>query len=58
MSDLAVTLTVAQLRALVREAVADAIREASEPREPTAPISDEEHASARARWLRKMGGKR
>jgi hypothetical protein len=54
MSDLAVTLTVEQLRTLVREAVNDALREAIEPRDLEAPISDDERAVARKRWASKL----
>lgn len=54
MIDLAVTLTVEQLRTLVREAVADALREATEPRDLAAPPSDEERARARKHWANKL----
>jgi hypothetical protein len=53
-----VVLSPEELRALVREAVAEALRDALEPREPSAPITDSEHADARARWQRKMAGRR
>jgi hypothetical protein len=54
MSDLAVTLTVEQLRTLMREAVAEGIRQATEAKDPEAPISDEERAAARKRWANKL----
>lgn len=53
-----VMLTPDELRAIVREAVADAIREATDPKDLSADVTDEERAEARKRWARKLGGKR
>lgn len=51
MSDLAVTLTIEQLRALVREELRAVLQE--EPPAPGEPITDDEMAEARKRFARR-----
>jgi predicted RecB family endonuclease len=53
-----VVLSPEELRAIVREAVAEALREVTEPKDQSAEPTDEERAAARKRWARKLGGKR
>jgi len=54
MSGMAVTLTIEQLRALVREEVKAAVRELEDQPNMEAPVSDDEMAEARRRWARKL----
>ena len=49
-----VVLSPEELRAIVRDAVEEAIQRATEPRDPTAPITDEERARARKAWANKL----
>ncbi len=55
---LAVTLTVEELRALVRDAVRDEMRAIVDPADTSAPVTDVELAEARKRWARKLAGRR
>lgn len=53
MSTMVVTLTVEQLRALVREEVRAAVEELEAKPAPGAPLTDAEHASLRRRIARR-----
>jgi hypothetical protein len=56
-SRLMVTLTVGQLRAIVREELAAAIRELQTAPDTSRPTTDEEMAAARKKWADIMSGK-